>query len=136
MKPGVERLETLDGELVREILEGERPLLDLYDKLRQEATQEPHKAIIEQILEQRRFQLNCLAFLETRLPAEFKCLGIVTEMEVNVRKGPSGRTQLLTKVDKGTALIVMDYQGNWVHVQLSDGTVGYIFKAYVRCVSV
>lgn len=118
-------------EVAERIAQHGRELLNLYDQLRDQATLESEKALIKELESRYRFVLTCLDFLRKPLPPKFDSLGVVIDDDVNVRKGPSGKTEIAKKVDRGLPVIVLGTEGNWVHVQLPDGTLGCIFKGYV-----
>jgi len=59
-------------------------------------------------------------------------LEIVTTARVNIREGLSTSTRAIVVVDKNTTLKVTGESTNWYRVQLSNGRIGYVFKAYAQ----
>lgn len=52
--------------------------------------------------------------------------GTITGSVVNVRSGPSTDHEILTKVNQGTQLKIIDQQADWLQVQLADGKLGWV----------
>lgn len=66
------------------------------------------------------------------IPDENAVQGTVTGSGVNIRKGASTTYQSLGKLQKGTAVTILDTAGNWYKVQvLSTGVTGYVYQKYV-----
>lgn len=49
-----------------------------------------------------------------------------------MRSGPSNTSEIIFEVDKGGAFKVLKHEGNWTHVEYSDGDRGWIQKKYLR----
>ena len=59
-----------------------------------------------------------------------------TTTGLNLRKGPSTDTSVITVLNSGTVLEVIDRKTDgWVHVRTSGGTVGYVYAQYVTAYS-
>jgi hypothetical protein len=50
----------------------------------------------------------------------------VTVASENLRDGPNGK--IIGKVKKGDSLAILDEKGNWLNIQLEDGTTAWIWK--------
>lgn len=63
-------------------------------------------------------------------------LGMVTAQLVNVRAAPEQNANVLTLVEKGTKVQILDEEGNWYKVKLNAAThyTGYIVKDYVKVI--
>jgi uncharacterized protein YgiM (DUF1202 family) len=48
---------------------------------------------------------------------------------VNLRQGPSMNDKIIRVLKKGTKLTVLEEKMGWLHVQLEDGTEGWVAKA-------
>ncbi|EKP94382.1 MULTISPECIES: SH3 domain-containing protein [Thermaerobacter] len=120
-------------ELAAELREQERPLLDHYKQLVDAATKETERRLAQMMYNYQRFQLQSLELFQDRVPERFHCFGVVTHDDVNVRQRPSGKSEVLARVGRGTPVIVMAFEGFWAEVQLVGGETGYVFKDYVRC---
>lgn len=48
---------------------------------------------------------------------------------VNLRQGPSMDSKIIKVLKKGTKLTVLQEKGGWLHIQLEDGTEGWVGKA-------
>ena len=51
---------------------------------------------------------------------------------LNIRAGSDTKTKIVALADKGTALVVLNAEGNWYQVKLNDGTLGYGSRKYIR----
>ena len=51
---------------------------------------------------------------------------------LRVRATPSTSATEVTRVNDGTILTVLDQSNGWYHVQLSDGTKGYVSSVYTK----
>lgn len=49
---------------------------------------------------------------------------------MNMRKRPSRDSQIVTKLNHGTKLTVLAYEGDWLHVQTEFGDTGYVLASY------
>lgn len=123
----------MNDELLDLIMTQETALLELYRQLAESAQGEAHQKLARELFQQREFHLKTLAFLKGKLPREFLCLGTIIDNQVNLRRFPKGSSDLLRQLERGTTVIIIGYEGNWGQVQLLDGTVGYVFKAYLKC---
>lgn len=56
--------------------------------------------------------------------------GVVTGDQVNLRTEPSLTAAVITTLDSGTPVTVLDVQGAWYHVSLKDQT-GWVSKTYI-----
>ncbi|HEY8450342.1 MAG TPA: SH3 domain-containing protein [Bacillota bacterium] len=111
----------------------ERSLLDAYERILRAASTPTERQLAEQILRAQEFQLSTLELLEKNLvPEKFHSFGVINNVDVNVRSGPSARHERVRVLQPDVRVIVMEFSGNWAHIQLSDGTRGWIFKDYVR----
>ena len=120
-------------ELAEKIKEQEQPLLDLYRDMSNAAISNVEKQLANDMLTNQEFQLASLELLKGDVPEKFHCFGMVTHSDVNVREGPGSEYNKTKSVDKNTPVIIQELLGFWTHVQLPDGTDGYIFKDYVQC---
>jgi uncharacterized protein YgiM (DUF1202 family) len=50
---------------------------------------------------------------------------------LNIRAGSGTNTKIVALAHKGTALVVLNAEGNWYHVKLNDGTIGYGSRDYI-----
>lgn len=123
----------MNDELLDQIMTQETALLELYRQLAESAQGEAQQKLARELFQQREFHLKTLAFLKGKLPREFLCLGTIIDNQVNLRRFPKGSSDLLRQLERGTTVIIIGYEGNWGQVQLLDGTVGYVFKAYLKC---
>ena len=57
--------------------------------------------------------------------------GVVTGYDVNFRTEPNLNCEIITRVNSGDALSVLECKGKWYKVQVVDGTIGFIYKDYV-----
>lgn len=120
-------------ELVASIRNDEQPLVKMYEDLKQASGRGTRFKLADQMLNYQRFQMECLALLEGEVPEDFQCFGQITDDEVNLRDGAGPRYRLLGKLEKGTPVIVMSYDGNWTRLQTPEGLKGHVFKDYVEC---
>jgi uncharacterized protein YgiM (DUF1202 family) len=120
-------------EELRQLLDTEEPLLQLYDRLVRGAVGRGEKELTRRMLQSQRFQISTLKVLvEGRIPDKFLYFGVITHDEVNVRENAAARSRSLALVGPGTPVIAQELSGNWVSVQLPDGRSGWVFKDYVR----
>ena len=54
---------------------------------------------------------------------------------LNIRSGPGTSYSIIGKAEKNSTLTIREATGEWYHVQLSDGTVGYAFSQYLKIIS-
>ncbi|HEY8393521.1 MAG TPA: SH3 domain-containing protein [Thermaerobacter sp.] len=120
-------------ELAAELRDQERPLLERYQQLIDAAVTETERRLAQMMYNYQRFQLQSLELFQDRVPERFHCFGVITHDDVNVRQGPTGKSEAIARVDRGTPVIVMAMEGFWAEVQLVGGQTGYVFKDYVRC---
>lgn len=52
--------------------------------------------------------------------------GTITGSVVNVRSGPDTTYNVLTQVNQGTQVKIIDQQGEWLQVQLANGDLGWV----------
>jgi len=52
----------------------------------------------------------------------------VVRDSVNLRKGPGTNYKIVGNVKKGTSLKILEVNGGWLHVQLEDGSTGWVSK--------
>ena len=62
---------------------------------------------------------------------EKKTVGIITGNSVRVRAKPGLRYTVLTKVNKGDKVTVVDLQGDWFGIEPPENCTGWIFSNYV-----
>ncbi len=55
----------------------------------------------------------------------------VGAIAVNLRAGPSTSADAVSVLDPGAALSVVETNGGWVHVRLSDGRDGWVYSSYL-----
>ncbi|PID56664.1 hypothetical protein CSB45_10550 [candidate division KSB3 bacterium] len=51
---------------------------------------------------------------------------------LNIRSGQGTNTRIVTKVEKGGRLLLLDQSGTWYKVLLPDGTTGYAHRDFIR----
>jgi len=120
-------------ELAQSIREHEGSVIELYEELNGRANSQVERQLAQQLVNYQRFQLACLDLFEGELPDKFHCFGTITHNEVRVRSQPKGTAEVLDEINKGTPLIIKEFNGNWASVQLSSGASGFVFKDYVSC---
>ena len=59
---------------------------------------------------------------------------MTTADALHLRQEPSLSAPILTTLPLGTRLAFHSYSGEWVAVTTSDGTAGYVLRAYVSVV--
>lgn len=59
-------------------------------------------------------------------------VGLVNENQVNMRKGPDSRYERVDMVDSGAQVALIGKYKDWVRVQLSDGTKGWVFGDFIN----
>lgn len=61
-------------------------------------------------------------------------IGIVNTQRtrLNIRGGQGTNHTIIGKAEKGEELLILDETGQWYHVQLQDGTVGYAHSEFVK----
>ncbi len=121
------------SELVASIRRDEEPLVGLYEELERAAGTGTRLKLAQQMLEYQRFQMECLDLLEGEVPEDFQCFGQIIDRDVNLREGAGPRHRLVTKLGRGTPIIIMSYHGNWTRIQTPEGQTGYVFKDYAEC---
>ena len=87
-------------------------------------------------------KIACIALflallVSTALAATFPCTGTVAWKGVNVRKKAARSSDIITELEKGTKLTVLESETNkvgdtWYHVQLKSGRRGYIMAKYIN----
>lgn len=119
--------------LARDLAEAERPLLERYEHIARATPDGVARRLAQLMARAQRFQLATLdLILADRVPDAFLYFGVITHRDVKVRGGPSARAEVLRTVDTGLQVIVKAAEGNWMLVQLPDGSSGWVFKDYVR----
>lgn len=60
--------------------------------------------------------------------------GIVQTQQtnLNIRRGQGTQYQIVGKAPKGSEVLVLESTGQWYHIQLQDGTLGYAHKDYIE----
>lgn len=120
-------------ELATGLYRQEIALVEEYEKIVAAATGNTEKQLAEEVLKAQRFQLSTLELIEKDLvPEKFLSFGTIISDEVNVRRGPSAKQEKIRVLDQNVRVIVMEFEGNWAHIQLPDGETGWVFKDYVR----
>ena len=61
--------------------------------------------------------------------------GVVNTSALNVRKGPSTKNGIVTKVYKGDKVTITDSSNGWYKVKLSNGKVGWVSDDYIKVTS-
>jgi uncharacterized protein YgiM (DUF1202 family) len=51
---------------------------------------------------------------------------------LNLRSGPGSGFQIVTRMDNGTSVQVLERAGNWVRVRHQFGAVGWAYRPYLR----
>lgn len=61
-------------------------------------------------------------------------IGIVNTQRtaLNIRRNQGTQYQIIGKAQKGDELLILESTGQWYHVQLQDGTLGYAHRDYVK----
>ena len=111
----------------------EEPLLERYRQLIEAASTETERHLAQLMYNYQRFQLQSLELFQDRVPDRFHCFAVITHDEVNVRERPSGKSEAVAQLSRGTPVIVKAVEGFWAEVQLVGGQTGYVFRDYVRC---
>lgn len=62
---------------------------------------------------------------------ESSVTGTIAGNRVNVRSGPSTTDAVLTSLNWGTSVTIVSRSDGWYNVQLSNGTIGWIYSDYV-----
>ena len=119
-------------ELAGRLREEEERLLELYEEVSGAAVGDVDGRIAKQIAEYQKLQLKCLELLAGELPERFMGFGRVVNDSVNLREGPGGSYSLVQKLDRGEAVIIQEYAGYWVRVQVPGGPSGFTFKDYIQ----
>lgn len=120
-------------DIVKELLEQEQRARERYADLMSSAAGATERELIERILIQKKFEIETLKLLASgKVPTRFIGFGSITEDEVNFRESPTPQGAVQKTLSRGTPVILMDRRGNWVELQLYDGTSGWVFKDYVR----
>ncbi|MGN1032345.1 MAG: SH3 domain-containing protein, partial [Intestinibacter sp.] len=57
---------------------------------------------------------------------------IVGVSALNVRSGPSLNYSKIGVVYRGAYLNIIETQGEWSHVKLSDGSKGWVYSSYIK----
>ena len=58
--------------------------------------------------------------------------GVVNTSALNVRKGPSVKNGIVTKVYKGDKVTITDSSNGWYKVKLSNGSKGWVCSKYIK----
>ncbi len=64
-------------------------------------------------------------------PAAGGVPAVVTAPSLNVRSAPSRAGAVQSVVAQGTSITIIGRSGRWVHVQLADGSQGWVMRAYI-----
>ena len=51
---------------------------------------------------------------------------------LNIRSGQGTNTRIVTKVNKGDRLLLLNRSGDWYHILLPNGTEGYAHRDFIR----
>jgi uncharacterized protein YraI len=75
-----------------------------------------------------------IMFVSSPSTAEQPMIGVVTTQDdaLNIRNGPGTQYAVVGKAGPGETLWIKKNVGDWYHVQLQDGTVGYASSRYIR----
>lgn len=60
------------------------------------------------------------------------CTGVITAHLVNVREGPGMTYPVVTQVNAGTQVSVLEITQDWLRVRLPSGQEGWVFAQFVR----
>ena len=58
--------------------------------------------------------------------------GVVNTSALNVRKGPSTKNGIVTKIYKGDKVTITDSSNGWYKVKLSNGKTGWVSDDYIK----
>ncbi len=68
-----------------------------------------------------------------RVPITFEApVPLRTRTDCNLRQLPSGRSRIVTVLKKGSALMAVVYQGNWLRIETEDGQTGWVLNTLVE----
>lgn len=56
---------------------------------------------------------------------------VIVARALNLREGPSVRTDVLGRLVNGTKVVVVEQQRGWLRVESEDGQTGWVFARYV-----
>ena len=76
--------------------------------------------------------LSALALTLGHSTANAQEKGTVTASALNVRSGPGVNYNVKGGIYKGNTVVILEKQGKWLKVKLSNGTTGWINNAYVK----
>lgn len=120
-------------ELAFELHQQEQSLLEKYDQVLRATSGGTEQQLAQEIWKAQNFQLSILELIEKDLvPEKFLSFGTITAEDVNVRSGPSAKQEKIHVLQQNVRVIVMEFEGNWAHIQMPDGRTGWVFKDYVR----
>lgn len=120
-------------QILDQLIEGQEFSFRQYKELYGNMTGSTEKQLLQRILVQKKFELEALKLLASdNVPRQFLSFGIITDHEVNFREAPSPAAKISCILEKGTPVILTEKRGNWVGLQLYNGTPGWVFKDYVR----
>lgn len=120
-------------DIVRELLDQEQRAKERYTDLLANASGATERELIERILTEKKFEIETLRLLASgKVPEKFLGFGMIIEDEVNFRESPSPQSKVQRVLSRGTPVILTEKRGNWVGLQLYDGTSGWAFRDYVR----
>jgi len=57
--------------------------------------------------------------------------GKITGNNVNVRKGPGEKYEVITKLNKGASVYIYEVSGNWAKINLDKNSYGWVCKDYL-----
>lgn len=56
---------------------------------------------------------------------------ITAKDKCNIRSGPGTNFKILFSVEKGIPFKIINFKGNWIHIQHADGDQGWVHKSMV-----
>jgi len=119
-------------EITSQLMIQEQQAIEQYNALLRKSQGSTERKLIERILVQKKFEIETLKLLSSgKVPDRFLAFGTITDTEVNFRAAPSPSSNVLAVLDRGTLVILTERRGNWVGIQLYDGTAGWVFRDYV-----
>ncbi len=59
---------------------------------------------------------------------------IVTASVLNVRSSNTTTSQIITTINRGTKVIILQYKNGWYRVSLQNGTTGWVSSRYIKVI--
>lgn len=138
------------GEVAETLRNEEERLLSMYMELADLATSVTDRELVRKLT---RLQEEQLSLLHVILgpkpvptpspmpptppvpPGEFVCTARVMVDFLNVREGPGTDKPVIRVLSRGMTVTVLAYVGDWAKVRLHDGTIGFVWRAFIECMS-